>query len=156
LHQLNKEGHNALLFSSFTKHLDLIAKHLSSKGIKYSMLTGKTRNREEVINQYNNSDTSLFLISLKAGGVGLNLTKADYVFLLDPWWNPATEKQAISRTHRIGQTQKVFAYRMITSDTIEEKILNLQASKILLANIFEQSSNPFKNMTVEDIIELFE
>jgi SNF2 family DNA or RNA helicase len=157
LYNLHSEGHKALLFSSFTKHLEIIATHLQSENISYALLTGKTRNREEVIEQFKqNPDVPFFLISLKAGGVGLNLTAAGYVFLLDPWWNPAAERQAISRAHRIGQTNKVFAYRMITSDTIEEKILQLQGKKIALAEIFTQSANPFRNLTTEDIIGLFE
>jgi SNF2 family DNA or RNA helicase len=157
LESLYSEGHKALLFSAFTKHLDIIAAYLQKENIPYAMLTGRTRNREEVINRFNTDpDIPFFLISLKAGGVGLNLTAAGYVFLLDPWWNPAVERQAISRSHRIGQTEKVFAYRMITSDTIEEKILQLQEKKSALAGIFAQSANPFRNMTAEDIIELFE
>jgi SNF2 family DNA or RNA helicase len=110
-----------------------------------------------VIARFNRQpDIPFFLISLKAGGVGLNLTAAGYVFLLDPWWNPAAERQAISRTHRIGQTEKVFAYRMITSGTIEEKILQLQEKKSALAGILAQSANPFRGMTAEDVMELFE
>jgi len=157
LDSLRSEGHKALLFSSFTKHLDLVAAHLQKENVPYAMLTGKTHNREEVINHFSQrSDVPFFLISLKAGGLGLNLTAADYVFLLDPWWNPAAERQAISRTHRIGQTEKVFAYRMITSDTIEEKILHLQEKKTALADILAQSAYPFRNMTEDDILELFE
>jgi SNF2 family DNA or RNA helicase len=157
LDSLRSEGHKALLFSSFTKHLDLIAAYLQKENVPYSMLTGKTHNREEVIHRFNHSpDVPFFLISLKAGGVGLNLTAAGYVFLLDPWWNPAAERQAISRTHRIGQTEKVFAYRMITSETVEEKILQLQEKKTALADILAQSAYPFRNMTEEDIIGLFE
>ncbi len=157
LENLRSEGHKALLFSSFTKHLDFIAVHLQKENIPYAMLTGQTRNREEVINRFNNDPAvPFFLISLKAGGVGLNLTAADYVFLLDPWWNPAAEQQAISRTHRIGQTEKVFAYRMISSGTIEEKILQLQDKKSALAGIFVQSANPFGSMTPDDIMDLFE
>ena len=157
LENLRCEEHRALLFSSFTKHLDIVAAYLQKENIPYTMLTGQTRNREEVIAQFNSHpDIPFFLISLKAGGVGLNLTAADYVFLLDPWWNPAAEQQAISRSHRIGQTEKVFAYRMITSDTIEEKMLQLQEKKSALASIFAQSANPFRNMTPEDVMELFE
>ncbi len=157
LENLLDEGHKALLFSSFTKHLDLIATHLQTAGIPYAMLTGQTRNREEVVGRFNNDPAiPFFLISLKAGGVGLNLTAADYVFLLDPWWNPAAEQQAVSRAHRIGQTEKVFAYRMITSDTIEEKILQLQEKKSALADIFAQSANPFSRMAPDDIMTLFE
>ena len=154
---LHSEGHQALLFSSFTKHLDIVATHLHHEKIPYAMLTGKTKNREEVINCFNQRpDVPFFLISLKAGGLGLNLTAAGYVFLLDPWWNPAAEQQAISRTHRIGQTEKVFAYRFITSDTIEEKILHLQDKKKALADILAQSAFPFRNMSAEDIMDLFE
>ena len=157
LYNLHGEGHKALLFSSFTKHLDIVAAHLQKENIKYAMLTGKTRNREEAITCFTqNPDVPFFLISLKAGGVGLNLTAAGYVFLLDPWWNPAAERQAISRSHRIGQTEKVFAYRMITTNTIEEKILHLQEKKKALSDIFMQSANPFRNLTTDDIIELFE
>jgi SNF2 family DNA or RNA helicase len=157
LDSLRTEGHKALLFSSFTKHLDLIAAHLQRENIQYSMLTGKTRNREEAIKNFCESDdVSFFLISLKAGGTGLNLTAAGYVFILDPWWNPAAEKQAISRSHRIGQTEKVFAYRLITSDTIEEKIMRLQERKSALADIFVSSANPFRSMTADDVLELFE
>ena len=157
LDSLRSEGHKALLFSSFTKHLDLIAEHLQNENVPYSMLTGSTHNREKVIHRFNhNPDVPFFLISLKAGGVGLNLTAAGYVFILDPWWNPAVERQAISRTHRIGQTEKVFAYRMITSETIEEKILHLQEKKAALADILAQSAYPFRNMNTEDIIGLFE
>jgi superfamily II DNA or RNA helicase len=155
LDNLRSGGHQALLFSSFTKHLDLVAAHLQKENIPYAMLTGKTHNREEVIRRFNHG-VPFFLISLKAGGVGLNLTAADYVFLLDPWWNPAAERQAVSRTHRIGQTEKVFAYRMITSGTIEEKILQLQEKKSALADILAQSANPFRGMTAEDVMELFE
>src|SRR6266540_465999 len=109
------------------------------------MLTGETRNREEVVNDFQTQeDNRFFLISLKAGGVGLNLTAADYVFLLDPWWNPAAETQAINRAHRIGQTNSVFVYRFITAETIEEKIVKLQERKSELAEVFINSNNPFK------------
>jgi SNF2 family DNA or RNA helicase len=128
------EGHKVLIFSSFVKHLELFRKWFEAKGWKYSMLTGETRNREEVVNNFQTKDDNkFFLISLKAGGVGLNLTAADYVFLLDPWWNPAAEMQAINRAHRIGQTNKVFVYRFISAETIEEKIIKLQERKAELA-----------------------
>jgi superfamily II DNA or RNA helicase len=156
LDNLHGEGHKALLFSSFTKHLDLIAARLDRERIPYAMLTGSTQRREEVIRRFNEDPgVPFFLISLKAGGVGLNLTAAGYVFLLDPWWNPAAERQAISRTHRIGQTEKVFAYRLISSETIEEKMLQLQEKKSALAGMFEQSAHPFAGMSAEDIMELF-
>ncbi|MBT6836316.1 MAG: SWF/SNF helicase family protein, partial [Bacteroidetes bacterium] len=97
-----------------------------------------------------------FLVSIKAGGVGLNLTAADYIFILDPWWNPAVESQAINRAHRIGQDKKVFAYKFITKDSIEEKILNLQRSKKGLADTFINSNNPLRSMNKNEIEELFE
>ncbi len=151
------ENHKVLIFSSFVKHLDLFANYLDKENTKYSILTGKTKDREQVIKNFNNDiDRKVFLISLKAGGVGLNLSAADYVFLLDPWWNPAAENQAISRAHRIGQTKKVFVYRFISSETIEEKILQLQNRKSQLADLFINSNNPFKKLTVENIVELFE
>ncbi|GHT78598.1 helicase [Bacteroidia bacterium] len=155
LDNLRGEGHRALLFSSYTKHLNLVAAHLEQQNVPYAKLTGQTYHREDVIRQFNNSDVPFFLISLKAGGVGLNLTAADYVFLLDPWWNPAVEQQAISRTHRIGQSNNVFAYRMISTDTIEEKILQLQEKKSVLAGIFAASAHPFRDMTVENVMDLF-
>jgi SNF2 family DNA or RNA helicase len=121
------------------------------------MLTGKTTRRKEIINQFQeDASKSVFLISLKAGGVGLNLTQAGYVFLLDPWWNPAVEMQAISRSHRIGQQQHVFAYRYITLGTIEEKILRLQQKKSKLSELFIRSDNPVKQLNVNDIKELID
>ncbi len=151
------EDHKVLVFSSFTKHLDLFAKYLDATNTKYSILTGKTKDREQVIKKIqDDKDTRVFLISLKARGVGLNLNAADYVFLLDPWWNPAAENQAISRAHRIGQNKKVFVYRFISSETIEEKIIQLQKRKSQLADLFINSNNPFKKLTIENIVELFE
>ena len=151
------EDHKVLIFSSFVKHLELFRQFFKEKGWKYSMLTGETRNREEVVNDFQTQDDNrFFLISLKAGGVGLNLTAADYVFLLDPWWNPAAEMQAINRAHRIGQTSKVFVYRFITAETIEEKIVKLQERKSELAEVFINSNNPFKGLSKEHILELFD
>ncbi|NJM14267.1 MAG: SWF/SNF helicase family protein [Bacteroidales bacterium] len=110
--------------------LDIIEARLKNEGIKYTRLTGETRDRQGVVKQFEeDDDCRVFLISLKAGGTGLNLVSADYVFLIDPWWNPAVENQAIDRAHRIGQTKKVFAYRMVCKDTIEEKIIQLQERK---------------------------
>jgi len=129
-----EEGHKVLIFSSFVSHLDLIKEHLLKSNIRYSYLTGETRNREMVVSSFQNDDTiPVFLISIKAGGVGLNLTQADYVFIIDPWWNPAVEEQAISRSHRMGQENKVFVYRFITENSIEEKIQTLQHQKYQLA-----------------------
>ncbi|MFH0898824.1 MAG: DEAD/DEAH box helicase, partial [bacterium] len=121
--------HKLLIFSQFVKHLNIYASWLESSNIPYLTLTGKTpaAHRERIINMFqNDKNHPVFLISLKAGGVGLNLTHADSVFLLEPWWNPAVEKQAINRTHRIGQVKNVFSYKFITENSIEEKILQLQ------------------------------
>ncbi|HEY4785131.1 MAG TPA: DEAD/DEAH box helicase [Bacteroidales bacterium] len=157
LENMYLENHKVLIFSSFVRHLDLFSKFFDEKGWKYSMLTGETRNREEVVNSFQTrNDNNFFLISLKAGGVGLNLTAADYVFLLDPWWNPAAEMQAINRAHRIGQTSNVFVYRFITAETIEEKIIKLQERKSELAEVFINNNNPFKGLSKESILELFD
>lgn len=150
-------GHKVLVFSSFVKHLGIFASHFIENNIGFSMLTGKTKNREEVITQFQEEPLrNVFLISIKAGGVGLNLTQAGYVFLLEPWWNPAVELQAISRSHRIGQTSHVFAYRYITIGTIEEKILRLQQKKSRLSELFIRSDNPLKHLNVNDIKELID
>ncbi len=151
------EDHKVLIFSSFVKHLDLFKKYFDSNNRKYSMLIGQTHNREEVVKQFQEDpENRFFLISLKAGGVGLNLTAADYVFILDPWWNPAAEMQAISRAHRIGQTEKVFVYRYISVETVEEKIIKLQERKSDLADLFINNNNPFKQITRADIMDLFD
>jgi SNF2 family DNA or RNA helicase len=130
LEELIEEDHKSLVFSQFTSMLAIVRKHLDEKGIKYAYLDGQTRKRKQVVDEFQNDpDVKVFLISLKAGGLGLNLTAAEYVFLLDPWWNPAVEAQAIDRSHRIGQTQTVNAYRLIAPGTVEEKIWELQQSK---------------------------
>ncbi|MDQ2738046.1 MAG: DEAD/DEAH box helicase, partial [Actinomycetota bacterium] len=123
------EGHRALVFSQFTSYLAKVRRSLDAAGITYVYLDGSTRNRAEVIEEFKTGSAPVFLISLKAGGFGLNLTEADYVFLLDPWWNPASEEQAIDRTHRIGQDKNVMVYRLVAADTIEEKVLALQKRK---------------------------
>lgn len=149
------EGHKILVFSSFVKHLDLYASVLARKRISYSILTGASTNRERIINGFQNDPSNkVFLISLKAGGVGLNLTAADYVFILDPWWNPAAEIQALNRAHRIGQDKSVFVYRYISSDTIEEKITRLQEKKSRLADTFVHSNNPLKDIDLNEILEI--
>ena len=156
LSNLHNEGHKALIFSSFVKHLDLVAKWLDDEGIEYVTLTGQTRNREAVVEEFQTNDSCrFFLVSLKAGGVGLNLTAASYVLMLDPWWNPAAERQAINRAHRIGQDKQVMVYRFITQNTLEEKILKLQARKSELADVFV-NENAFKDITEDEIMELFE
>jgi hypothetical protein len=135
LKEVVEEGHKALVFSQFTSLLAIVRKRLDAEKITYEYLDGKTRDRQERVEQFQTDPKCrLFLISLKAGGVGLNLTAAEYVFLLDPWWNPAVEAQAIDRSHRIGQTKPVFAYRIIARNTVEEKVLALQQSKRELAD----------------------
>ena len=156
LENLVAEKHKVLIFSSFVKHLELLQTKIEAENWKYSRLTGKTINRQEVIQQFQNDpDNHIFLISLKAGGVGLNLTSADYVFIIDPWWNPAAENQAINRAHRIGQDKKVFVYRFITEDSIEEKIQTLKSKKSALAEKFISSNNPINAITQEEIMSLF-
>ncbi len=135
LSEIAAEGNKALVFSQFTEFLALVRTALDEQGVVYEYLDGRTRDRQERVDRFQNDpDCPLFLISLKAGGHGLNLTAADYVFLLDPWWNPAVEAQAIDRAHRIGRTRQVIATRLVARDTIEEKILQLQASKRSLAD----------------------
>jgi SNF2 family DNA or RNA helicase len=130
------------VFSQFTSFLDIVKKRLEEQRLAYEYLDGKTRDREARVRRFQeDGNCRLFLVSLKAGGVGLNLTAAGYVFLLDPWWNPAIEAQAIDRTHRIGQSRNVFAYRLIARDTVEEKILDLQKAKCELANAIITSDN---------------
>jgi len=149
-------GHKVLIFSSFVKHLRLLSDRFEQEGWKYAMLTGQTVNREAEINKFiQNEDVQCFFISLKAGGLGLNLTAADYVFIIDPWWNPAAEMQALSRAHRMGQTKNVMVYRFISSDTIEEKIIHLQQSKLQLSDTFITSNNPLEQLGNQEIEELF-
>jgi SNF2 family DNA or RNA helicase len=145
---LRSEGHKVLIFSSFVQHLELVAKAFTKRKWKYAMLTGSTTNREEEITRFaDDENIQAFLISLKAGGVGLNLTQADYIFIIDPWWNPAAEMQAIGRAHRIGQQKQVMAYRFITQDSIEEKMMQLQAEKRKLAESFITDNNPLDSLT---------
>ena len=149
--------HKILVFSQFVTMLQLIKQELDSREINYEYLDGSTRDRQACVDRFQTDDKCrVFLISLKAGGVGLNLTEADYVFLVDPWWNPQVEVQAIDRTHRIGQTKKVFAYKMICKDTIEEKVLKLQEKKKSIAKDLISSEKSFvKNLTKADIEDLF-
>ncbi|MFL6128633.1 MAG: SNF2-related protein [Mycobacteriales bacterium] len=123
------EGHRTLVFSQFTRFLDAARRRLDAAGIRYCYLDGSTRNRAAIVAQFRAGAAPVFLISLKAGGFGLNLTEADYCILLDPWWNPATEAQAVDRVHRIGQTKKVMVYRLVAKDTIEQKVMALKAAK---------------------------
>ncbi|MEL6534739.1 MAG: SNF2-related protein [Bacteroidota bacterium] len=158
LHNAIRDDHKILIFSSFVKHLKLLSKRLDEAGHSYAYLDGSTKNRQREVERFQ-EDPSLriFLISLKAGGLGLNLTQADYVFLLDPWWNPAIEAQAVDRAHRIGQKNKVFTYKFITKETVEEKILALQAKKRqLAADLITTEESFVKNLTKENIISLLE
>ena len=149
-------GHRALVFSQFTGFLDLVRGRLSAEGVEYCYLDGKTTNRAEVIGRFKDGGVPVFLISLKAGGFGLNLTEADYCFLLDPWWNPATEEQAVDRTHRIGQTRNVMVYRLIAKDTIEEKVMALKARKAELFSSVMDDGNAFgASLDADDIRGLF-
>jgi SNF2 family DNA or RNA helicase len=157
LQELLSENHKVLIFSSFVTHLKLFQEEFDKNNWGYSLLTGKTRDRESVISAFQRDPKrQIFLISLKAGGVGLNLTSADYIFILDPWWNPASENQAISRAHRIGQDKKVFVYRYISEETIEEKIQLLKERKSELAQKFITSNSPFDKVTSDELMELFE
>ena len=135
LEPLLAEGHKVLLFSQFVECLKLLATEMDARGVRHHMLTGATKRREEAVAAFESDpEPCVFLISLRAGGTGLNLTGASYVVLFDPWWNPAVEAQAIDRAHRIGQTRTVIAYRMLAMGTIEEKIWELQQRKAALAN----------------------
>jgi SNF2 family DNA or RNA helicase len=156
LDELISEGHKALVFSQFTSLLAIVRAHLDRRGITYEYLDGQTRNRKEHVEHFQDDpDCGVFLISLRAGGLGLNLTAADYVFLLDPWWNPAVEAQAIDRAHRVGQTRQVFAYRLICRNTVEEKIAELQGKKKSLADaILEADNSLIRDLTVGDLEKL--
>ena len=155
----NIGNHKALIFSQFLGMLALIRQKLEELGVKYEYFDGSTSapDREKAIQAFqNDEETRVFLISLKAGGVGLNLTAADYVYIVDPWWNPAVEQQAIDRTHRIGQTKNIFAYRMICKDTIEDKIMQLQEKKRLLAKeLISDDATFVKALSREDVEYLF-
>lgn len=155
----NISNHKALIFSQFLGMLALIKGRLDELGVKYEYFDGSTSapDREKAIQSFQNDESvRVFLISLKAGGVGLNLTAADYVYIVDPWWNPAVEQQAIDRTHRIGQTKNIFAYRMICKDTIEDKILQLQDKKRALAKeLISDDATFVKSLTREDVEYLF-
>jgi SNF2 family DNA or RNA helicase len=155
--ELIESGHKALIFSQFTSHLSVVRRHLEKAGHPYAYLDGKTRDREAVVSRFRDrADCPLLLMSLKAGGLGLNLVEADYVFLLDPWWNPAAEAQAIDRAHRIGRMNKVMAYRLIARDTIEEKILELQDKKrSLVKSVLPTGDGALKALSIDEIENLF-
>jgi superfamily II DNA or RNA helicase len=155
LTEVLEEGHKALVFSQFTSLLSIVRLRLEADGITHEYLDGQTRDREARVNRFQNDPAcKLFLISLKAGGLGLNLTAAEYIFLLDPWWNPAVEAQAIDRAHRIGQARQVFAYRLIARDTVEEKVLELQQTKRNLAEAIINADNSLIRSLSRDDLEL--
>ena len=153
LREVLDEGHKALVFSQFTSFLKIVRDRLDRNAINYEYLDGATRDRQERVERFQTEkDCRAFLISLKAGGLGLNLTAAEYIFILDPWWNPAVEAQAVDRAHRIGQTQPVFAYRLITRETVEEKVLELQkAKRELAAAIITADNSLIRNLQPEDL-----
>ena len=153
------KGHKVLIFSQFTKVLSILKENIESENIKYSYLDGSTSvaKRKEAIDKFQETEeTSVFILSLKAGGVAINLTKADYVIIFDPWWNPAVEAQAIDRSHRIGQKRNVIVYKMVLENSIEEKMLKLQDKKRdLFENIITTDSNSFKDLSKEELLDLF-
>lgn len=156
LHEVVQEGHRVLIFSQFTGFLSLVRSRLDAEGIDHCYLDGRTRNRPKRIAEFTGGDAPVFLISLKAGGVGLTLTEADYVFVLDPWWNPATEAQAVDRAHRIGQDKTVMVYRLVATGTIEEKVVALQQRKRdLFAQVVDDDAMTGGALTAEDIRGLF-
>ena len=156
LEEIISEGHRVLLFSQFVQMLDIVKDWFDKTGIKYEYLTGSTKDRQTVVNNFNNNpEIPIFLISLKAGGTGLNLTGADYVIHYDPWWNPAVEDQATDRAHRIGQTKNVFVYRLITKGSVEEKIMKLkERKKDLLDSVISTDRNVGKTITFDDIKDI--
>jgi non-specific serine/threonine protein kinase len=157
LETLRAEGHKALVFSQFTQMLKALKTEMDARKFPYLYLDGHTTDRQERVDAFqSNPDIPFFLISLKAGGVGLNLTAADYVIHIDPWWNPAVERQASDRTHRIGQEKPVFVNKLIARGTVEEKILELQERKRdLVDRLITAESGFFKSLTADDVSELF-
>lgn len=154
--EITANGHKALIFTSFLDTVEKLSEDLDEMGIRFVAMTGATRDREKLVSQFQSDpDTKVFLMTLKTGGVGLNLTAADYVFIFDPWWNAAAEEQAINRTHRIGQPNPVFCYRLISRGTIEEKMLELQAKKQKLSSsLISSNGDALKNLTEDEIREL--
>ena len=157
LAEITAEGHRALVFSTFTGFLRRVRDRLAEEAITTTYLDGTTRKRATVIDDFRSGDASVFLISLKAGGVGLTLTEADYVFVLDPWWNPAAESQAVDRAHRIGQDKTVMVYRLVSRDTIEDKVMALKERKAaLFARVVDGAGAGSTAITAADIRALFD
>ncbi len=150
-------GHKALVFANYLGALEIMEEELNNQNISYLKMTGSTRNRESLVDSFQNGDEyKVLLMTLKTGGVGLNLTAADYVFIFDPWWNVAAENQAIDRVHRIGQKNSVFSYKLITRNTIEEKILQLQQQKTELVNVLiDSDGDSVKSLSEQDIDFIF-
>ena len=151
-------GHKTVVFSQYTKMLSIMREEFESRGIPFAYLDGSSKNRLGIVKQFNSDpNTPLFLISLKAGGTGLNLTGADTVIHYDMWWNPAVENQATDRVHRIGQQKSVSSYKMVTLNTIEEKILNLQKrKKSLVKKVIDTDEETISKLTWEEVLELLQ
>ena len=157
LEQVRAEGHRALVFSQWTSLLDLIEPELDQAGLSWTRLDGTTRDRAAVVERYQREDgPTIMLVSLKAGGIGLNLTAADHVYLLDPWWNPAVEEQAADRAHRIGQERPVFVHRLIASGTVEERIVELQQKKRSLANVALEQAAAAASLSRDELLHLLD
>jgi len=158
LEEITSEGHKIIVFSQFSTMLEIVKKELNIREMNGLIIDGSTRNREQILNKFKGEEEQkILLMTLKVGGVGLNLTEADYVIILDPWWNPAVEMQAIDRTHRIGQTRPVMVYRMISTSTIEEKVLELQGKKMeIVKDVVEDTKDVDKQISAEDIREMFD
>jgi SNF2 family DNA or RNA helicase len=154
---LIKEQHKILVISSYVKHLKLVGAWMDEQSIPYTELTGKTTNHEEVVNQFKTMQhIRVMLMTLKKGGYGLNLTEADYVLIIDPWWNPAAQQQGMDRVYRIGQDKPVFVYKFITVGTVEEKILQMQRDKKRIADTLIHTSNPLDYLPSERLMQLLE
>jgi SNF2 family DNA or RNA helicase len=157
LEEAASDGHKALVFSQWTGLLDLVEPHLHSACIRFTRLDGSTRDRGAVVAEFQSEDgPPVMLVSLKAGGTGLNLTAADHVFLLDPWWNPAVEDQAADRAHRIGQDRPVMVYRMVAKDTVEERIFALQGKKRALADVAMGEADHAGGITKDELLALLD
>ena len=157
LPEMLTQGRKVIIFSQFTSVLDLIAAHCNELGITYSMLTGQTRHRDKVISTFTEGESNVFLISLKAGGTGLNLTQADTVIHFDPWWNPAVENQATDRAYRIGQDKPVFVYKLIMADSIEQKVFTMQQQKQALVDaLFNDKHMTFNSFNEEQMLALLQ